>query len=85
LLQQYLILAELDIKALTISSPNAVSQLGPAFRKYNEEQFTTAKLPGGSQQVIVSSHNTLEGDRYYDVDSSSSFTFDHTTQVSRHA
>jgi hypothetical protein len=41
----------LDIKALTVDSPNLVSQLGPAFEKYNEEQFATVKLPGSSQHV----------------------------------
>lgn len=42
---------KLDIKALTVESPELVSQLGPAFERYNEEQFATVKLPGGSQQV----------------------------------
>ncbi|RDL37188.1 Subunits of heterodimeric actin filament capping protein Capz [Venustampulla echinocandica] len=69
-----------DIKALTIESPNLVSQLGPAFEKYNEEQFATVKLPGSSQHVIVSSHNSLGDGSYYDVESSSSFVFDHRTQ-----
>jgi len=69
-----------DIKALTVSSPNLITQLGPAFEKYNEEQFATVKLPGGSQHVLVSSHNSLGGGRYYDVESSSSFAFDHRTQ-----
>lgn len=44
-------LIEVDIKALTVESPELISQLGPAFEKYNEEQFATVKLPGGSQQV----------------------------------
>jgi hypothetical protein len=92
----------IDIKALTIESPALVSQLGPAFEKYNEEQFATVKLPGSSQfvcldfadfgknladaifKVIVSSHNSLGNGRYFDVESSSSFTFDHTTQASHH-
>ncbi|KAK4147508.1 2-oxoisovalerate dehydrogenase e1 beta subunit [Dichotomopilus funicola] len=69
-----------DIKSLTISSPNLVEELGPAFQKYNEEQFTTVKLPGSSQQVIVSSHNSLGDGRYYDPESSVSFAFDHATQ-----
>ncbi|KAK4105193.1 subunits of heterodimeric actin filament capping protein Capz [Parathielavia hyrcaniae] len=69
-----------DIKSLTSSSPNLVNELGPAFQKYNEEQFATVKLPGSSQQVIISSHSALGGGRYYDVESSCSFTFDHTTQ-----
>ena len=32
-------------------------------------------------KVIVSSHNSLGDGRYYDVESSSSFAFDHSTQV----
>ncbi|KAI0113169.1 putative F-actin-capping protein [Daldinia grandis] len=69
-----------DIKALTFNEPDIVSRLGPAFERYNEEQFVTAKLPGSSQQVIISSHSSLGDGRYYDVESSSSFTFDHVTQ-----
>ncbi|CAD6446936.1 788b767c-984b-4c65-a3dc-99094cb3c911 [Sclerotinia trifoliorum] len=69
-----------DIKALTIDTPHLVSELGPAFERYNEEQFTTVKLPGSSQNVIISSHNSLGDGRYYDVESSSSFAFDHTNQ-----
>lgn len=57
-----------------------MSELDPAFKKYNEEQFITTKLPGSSQQVIVSSHSSLGDGRYYDVESSSSFEFNHTTQ-----
>ncbi|KAE8453381.1 F-actin-capping protein subunit alpha [Mollisiaceae sp. DMI_Dod_QoI] len=56
-----------DIKALTVDSPSLVSQLGPAFEKYNEEQFATVKLPGSSQpkasaaqsHVLESSHSDL--------------------------
>lgn len=32
-------------------------------------------------QVVISSHNSLGNGRYFDVESSSSFEFDHTTQV----
>ncbi|KAI1319749.1 subunits of heterodimeric actin filament capping protein Capz [Xylariaceae sp. FL0255] len=69
-----------DIKALTVNEPDLITKLGPAFEKYNEEQFVTVKLPGGSQQVIISSHSSLGDGRYFDVESSSSFTFDHATQ-----
>ncbi|KAF5548012.1 3-methyl-2-oxobutanoate dehydrogenase (lipoamide)E1 beta chain precursor [Fusarium mexicanum] len=70
-----------DIKSLTLeTSPDIISSLGPAFEKYNEEQLVTVKLPGSSQPVIISSHNSLGDGRYYDVESSSSFAFDHTTQ-----
>ena len=69
-----------DIKALTIETPDVINDLGPAFEKYNEEQFATVKLPGGSQSVLVSEFNKLEDGRYFDVESSSSFIFDHSTQ-----
>ncbi|KAJ4158577.1 uncharacterized protein LMH87_009096 [Akanthomyces muscarius] len=69
-----------DIKTLTASSPNLLSQLGPAFQRYNEEQLITVKLPGSSESVLVSEHNSLGDGRYYDVESSSSFEFDHATQ-----
>jgi hypothetical protein len=42
-----------DIKTLTLDTPNIVSELAPAFEKYNEEQFATVKLPGSSQQVSL--------------------------------
>lgn len=38
------------------------------------------KLPGSSEPVLVSSHNSLGDGRYYDIESSSSFDFDHATQ-----
>jgi capping protein alpha len=57
-----------------------IGDLGDAFQKYNEEQFATVQLPGSSQHVIISSHSSLGDGRYYDVESSSSFAFDHETQ-----
>ncbi|RAR13567.1 f-actin-capping protein subunit alpha [Stemphylium lycopersici] len=55
------------------------NELSPAFQKYNEEQFTTTKLPGGSTEVLVSQYNSLGDGRYYDIDTQSSFDFDHAT------
>ena len=40
-----------DIKALTNNDPQLSQSLGPAFKKYNEEQFATVKLPGSSESV----------------------------------
>ncbi|QPG94443.1 F-actin-capping protein subunit alpha [Epichloe festucae Fl1] len=79
--KSWLILIFADIKALTASTPNVVSALTPAFERYNEEQLATVKLPGSSQPVLVSTHNSLGDGRYYDVESSSSFAFDHSTQA----
>ncbi|KAI0518091.1 putative F-actin-capping protein [Xylaria bambusicola] len=69
-----------NIKTLTIHEPELLSELGPAFEKYNEEQFATVKLPGSSQSVVISTHNSLGDGRYFDPESASSFAFDHATQ-----
>ncbi|KAI9691182.1 MAG: F-actin-capping protein subunit alpha [Bathelium mastoideum] len=68
------------IKSLTGEDPKTTSSLDPAFERYNEEQFTTVKLPGASESVIVSSYNALGGGRYYDAQSQSSFNFEHGSQ-----
>ena len=67
-----------------------LQSLEPAFRKYNEQQYATVKLPGSSEavwikdnlglgedadgrQVIVSEHNSLGDNRYFDSASQTSF------------
>ncbi|KAF2848696.1 F-actin-capping protein-like protein subunit alpha-1 [Plenodomus tracheiphilus IPT5] len=62
-----------------LGSDNVASELSPAFEKYNETQFTTTKLPGGATEVLVSEYNKLSDGRYYDVDTQSSFDFEHET------
>ncbi|KAG6023192.1 F-actin-capping protein subunit alpha [Claviceps citrina] len=51
-----------DIKSLTDVTPDLVSELTPAFQRYNEEQLVTVKLPGSSQPKAssVQSH-VIEG------------------------
>lgn len=41
----------IDIKALTSDGDDIIPSLEPAFKKYNESQLTTVKLPGSSQEV----------------------------------
>ncbi|KAF2647303.1 F-actin-capping protein subunit alpha [Lophiostoma macrostomum CBS 122681] len=62
-----------------LDDSSVASELAPAFEKYNESQFTTTKLPGGSGEVLVSEYNRLGDGRYYDVESQSSFEFDHAS------
>ncbi|BCR92878.1 F-actin-capping protein subunit alpha [Aspergillus chevalieri] len=69
-----------DVKALTSEEGDLIPSLAPAFERYNETQLTTVKLPGASQEVIVSGFNKLEGNRYFDVESQTSFEVDHVTQ-----
>ena len=48
------------MKALAGNEPNLLQSLDPAFKKYNEEQYTTVKLPGSSETVRVAMENLLE-------------------------
>jgi len=63
-----------------VENQDVEAELAPAYEKYNEEQFTTTKLPGGSTEILVSPYNSLGDGRYYDVETQSSFDFDHATQ-----
>ncbi|KAL6709871.1 F-actin-capping protein subunit alpha [Coniothyrium glycines] len=71
-------LSDVTKAIVSILGDNSVqTELSPAFQKYNEEQFTTTKLPGGSTEVLVSEYNSLGDGRYYDVETQSSFDFNH--------
>jgi len=63
-----------------LGDENVETELAPAYQKYNEEQFTTTKLPGGSTEILISPYNSLGDGRYYDAETQSSFDFDHATQ-----
>ncbi|EXJ54329.1 hypothetical protein A1O7_09667 [Cladophialophora yegresii CBS 114405] len=74
-----------DIKILASDDdPALIAKLKPAFEKYNEAQMVAVKLPGASDYVLISPHNKLPSgqsqSQYYDSASSTSFSFDHTTQ-----
>ncbi|KAJ5569482.1 uncharacterized protein N7459_008912 [Penicillium hispanicum] len=69
-----------DVQALT-EGDDIIPSLAPAFERYNERQLTTVKLPGSSQEVIVSEFNKLDGNRYFDTESQTSFEIDHATQT----
>ncbi|KAF8535987.1 f-actin capping protein alpha [Trichophaea hybrida] len=55
-------------------------ELSPAIEKYNKEQLVTTKLTGSSSLVLVSEFNELGDGRFFDVESQSSFAFDHVSQ-----
>ncbi|KAK4635322.1 F-actin-capping protein subunit alpha [Fulvia fulva] len=71
---------EVDIKALASNQPALLSSLEPAFKQYNEEQYTTVKLPGSSESTLISQYNSLGGNRYFDTASQTSFEVDHAAQ-----
>jgi capping protein alpha len=87
-----------DIKTLAGNDASLLQSLEPAFRKYNEQQYATVKLPGSSEavwiagleglgedadnsQIIVSEHNSLGDNRYFDSASQTSFQVEHSSQV----
>ncbi|CRL29194.1 F-actin capping protein, alpha subunit, actin binding [Penicillium camemberti] len=70
-----------DVQALTSEGEDIVPSLLSAFKRYNETQLATVKLPGSSQEVIISGFNELEDNRYFDPESQTSFEVDHTTQT----
>ncbi|KAJ5205150.1 WASH complex F-actin capping protein alpha subunit [Penicillium cf. griseofulvum] len=70
-----------DVQALTSDGEDIIPSLLPAFKRYNETQLATVKLPGSSQEVIVSQFNELEDNRYFDPESQTSFEVNHTTQT----
>lgn len=41
----------LDVQALTSDGEDVIPSLLPAFKRYNETQLATVKLPGSSQEV----------------------------------
>ncbi|KAI5814138.1 F-actin-capping protein subunit alpha [Pyronema omphalodes] len=69
-----------DVKALIGDDDEIVQELIPAVAQYNKEQLVVVKLPGSSVLVPVSDANELDDGRFFDVESSSSFTFDHLNQ-----
>jgi len=72
-------LANVTSAIKTITGESSLQSLGPALKKYHEEQYSSVKLPASSATAIVSSHNFLGNSTYYDVDTSTSFVFDHAT------
>ncbi|EPS28327.1 F-actin-capping protein subunit alpha [Penicillium oxalicum] len=74
-----------DVQTLTSDGDDILPSLAPAFARYNESQLATVKLPGSSQEVIVSEFNRLEDNRYFDTESQTSFEIDHTTQTASNA
>ena len=48
-----------DIKALAGNDASLLQSLEPAFRKYNEQQYATVKLPGSSEAVWIADLNGL--------------------------
>jgi hypothetical protein len=51
-----------DIKTLAGNDASLLQSLEPAFRKYNEQQYATVKLPGSSEVVWTVDLGGIEGE-----------------------
>ncbi|KAF8422655.1 F-actin-capping protein subunit alpha [Tirmania nivea] len=69
-----------DIKSLVVDSPEVVKGLGPALERHSKEQLTAVKLPGASKSALISEFNCLPDGRFFDVESSFSWSYDHAKQ-----
>jgi len=66
-----------DIQNILTGELDLTTRLAPAFKRYHEAQFAVARLPGGKgETAIISEHNRLDEERYFDVHTGSSFVFD---------
>ena len=61
--------------------PRSNSQVAARMFVYRLKLHYMPRFAEREEKVLVSSYNSLDGSRYYDVESQSSFAFNHTTQV----
>ncbi|KAF8476170.1 F-actin-capping protein subunit alpha [Kalaharituber pfeilii] len=71
-----------DIKSLVSDSPDVIKGLAPALERYNKEQLTAVKLSGAAKSVLISEYNTLPDGHFFDVESNTSWNYDHEQQKS---
>eukprot|EP00042_Codosiga_hollandica_P037726 m.300567 g.300567 ORF g.300567 m.300567 type:complete len:281 (-) comp55212_c2_seq3:1872-2714(-) len=70
-----------DVRVLLGDDQLLKEGAAPAFRRYNEEQFTPCKLDGAATEVLITKHAAQEDGTYLDPRSKQTFTFDHLRKV----
>jgi len=69
-----------DIKRLVSDTPEVMKGILPALEQHHKEQLTAVKLPGIAKAVLISEFNCLPDGGFFDVECSSSWSYDHAKQ-----
>lgn len=66
-----------DVRVLLGDDNLLKSGCAAAFAKYNKDSFTPVDVPDQGSKTLISSHNEVSGNVYYDPRSGNEFQFDH--------
>jgi len=66
-----------DVRVLLGDDGLLKSGCAAAFAKYNKDSFTPVEVPNESKKTLITAHNEISGNVYYDPRSGKEFQFDH--------